>query len=390
MIIYSNNSIIESVKSISRADEFEKDFYYHYLYIVSHIRLYPILDRRFSSEDFIPIQMKVLKKLVSYDYAHKFLKNLIEGGILKTDNFYIKGLKSRGYKLEDKFKREKFFRVECKDLKLKKKITTVHKNKKNKVFKESFGYGYVTNCMESLDIDYKNAIKFIDETIEEENRESAYTITADLFEFKFATVDDKGKRLHNNLTNISRDLRKFITYKNKGLVQVDIKNSQPLFLYLMMKDYFISDDEMEKYKNVVLNIGFYEFFAEKIGFDLNEDNRKNFKQKIFSGVLFDRNRSKYSKYEEVFKKEFPAIFHVVRSMKNYEYEQVAINLQKTESKFIFYCVEKVAKESKIPLFTIHDSICTVEGKEGLVKKVMLEEFIKIHDISPKLNVEKFV
>lgn len=389
MIIYTNNKLNSKIGKISAFDDFDKDFYYHYLFIVSHIRTYPFIDRRFDKDDFIPIQMKVLKKLVSYNYAHIFLNNLVEHGVLKTDNYYVKGLKAKGYKICDEYLDDKFFVVECKDEKLKQKVGQRYKEMKNKVFEESFGYGYVTNCMEELKVSYRGCIEFIEGNSGEVKDVDSYMMMTDLFSEKFAKVDDKGKRLHNNLTNFATPLRKFLSYRGENIIQVDIRNSQPLFLYLLMKDFFIREEEMNKYKDVVTNIGFYEFFSEKLKFKLNKENRKDFKQKIFSGVLFDRNRSKLTKYEDVFKKEFPSIFHVIRNMKSVEYEKVSINLQKTESKFIFYCVEKIAQEKKIPMFTIHDSICTTEGNEELVKKIILEEFYKLYTISPKLNVEKF-
>lgn len=390
MIIYTNNRIKREIREITKNDGFEKDFYYHYLFIVSHIRTAPFLDRRFNNGDFIPLQMKLLKKLVSYDYAHVFLNNLVNAGILRCDNYYVRGLKAKGYKVTEEFTNEKYYVIECEDTKLKRKVTKRLADTKNKVFEESFGYGYVTNCMEDLKVSQNACNSFIKGNIKEVEKTTSYEMMTDMFSQKFAKVDDKGKRLHNNLTNFATPLRKFLTYKGRQLIQVDIKNSQPLFLYLLMKKFHISEEEMKKYENVVLNYGFYEFFAEKLDYKLTAKNRKDFKQKIFSGVLFDRNRREYTKYEEVFKTEFPGIFHIIRDMKSREHEQVAISLQKTESKFIFYCVEKIAKEKKIPMFTIHDSICTTQGNEELVRKIILEEFYKLYTILPKLNIEKFV
>lgn len=388
MILYSNSRILKRVREISNKDEFEKDFFYHYLFIISHIRLYKITVRNIKG-DYIPVNMKILKKYVSYDYAHKFLNNLVEGGILSCDNYYIQGLKSKGYKINDEYRNERFFVVDCKDKKLANKVNKKRKEDKNKTFREGFGYKYITECMEELKIAEKSCKGYISRYIKDDEKNESYNIMVDIFPDKFAIVDDKGKRLHNNLTNISSKLRKFITYKNKKLVQVDIRNSQPLFLFFVMKNFFVSVEEMDKYKDVVLNKGFYEFFAQKLNYKLTKVNRKDFKTKIFSGVLFDRNRKNYSKYEEVFKKEFPQIFHIIRDMKNHEYQKVAIELQKAESRFIFYCVGKIAKEKNIPLFTIHDSITTTEGNENIVKDIMLEEFYKLYNIFPKLSIEKF-
>lgn len=391
MYIYSNSRLQKDIGKISALDEFDKDFYYHYLFIVSHIRTFPYLDRRYKTGDFIPIQMKVLKKLISYDNAHKFLKNLVDGGILICDNYYVKGLKAKGYRINEEYLKEKFKLVDVKDKKLENKVNSTLKKLKNRVYEESFGYGYVTDCMEDLDIDFIRCKRYIDSLDDKEDVIDSYNIMTEIFDEKFAVVDNKGKRLHNNLTNIATPLRKFISYKGKNIVQVDIKNSQPLFLYLLLKkNYFVGEKEMEKYKKVVTEIGFYEFFSDKMKIELTAENRKKFKQSIFGGVLFDRNRSTLSKYEKVFKEEFPSIFHIIHSIKSVNYEDVAIMLQKTESKFIFYCVEKIAKEYKIPMFTIHDSICTTEGKENIVKREVMEEFHKLYTIEPKLTIDKFV
>jgi hypothetical protein len=127
-----------------------------------------------------------------------------------------------------------------------------------------------------------------------------------------------------------------------------------------------------------------------MGLKLTEKNRTEFKKKIFGGVLFDKNRRNLSKYEKVFKEEFPIIFYCMRDMKKENHANIPINLQKLESHFIFNCVDVLRKKYKnIELLTIHDSICTIEGKEQLVYDVMIEEFQKMFNILPKIKIEKF-
>ena len=69
---------------------------------------------------------------------------------------------------------------------------------------------------------------------------------------------------------------------------------------------------------------------------------------------------------------------------------IPINLQQLESHFIFHCIDVLRDKYKnIELLTIHDSICTVEGKEQLIYDVMIEEFQKMFNILPKIKIEKF-
>ena len=245
--------------------------------------------------------------------------------------------------------------------------------------------------MENLNVDRKKADKILNsKKILKESKDHMKTML-DRFDEKFATVDSTGNRLHNNLTNISTILRKTLNYNGNTLVQCDLKNSQPLLFRVYLNKYpYIPKEELDKYLDVVCNIGFYEFFAKKMGLKLNEKNRTEFKKKIFGGVLFDKNRRNLSKYEKVFKEEFPIIFYCMRDMKKENHANIPINLQKLESHFIFNCVVVLRKKYKnIELLTIHDSICTIDGKEQLVYDVMIEEFQKLFNILPKIKIEKF-
>jgi hypothetical protein len=372
-------------------DGFEKNFKWHYLFILHHLRIFPFLDRTYTKEDFIPVNMEILKSLISYNYARVFLKSLVDNGVIECDNFCLKNIKSTGYRLKEEFYKEKFKFVPVEDKKLNDKLTKNVFKEKYKLLEGSDGYQYVTKWMEQLSINKPDAEKYINENITDEDKLYTYQMVTDIFEQKFAKKDSTGNRLHNNLTNLPTPLRAFTTINNQKLCQVDIKNSQPLFLYIALRNYHINTVELDKYKTVVCETGFYEFFSEKLNFKLDASNRNSFKKKIFGGVLFDKNRSYLSKYETIFKTEFPEIFNVIRTIKSKKYEEVAIMLQKTESKFIFACIEELMfiTNNKLELLTIHDSIATVLGKEEIVKKIMGEQFEKIYSIQAKLKVEIF-
>jgi len=391
MNFYTNKKILQKVENIVKNDGFEKDFTYHYIYIVSHIRMYRYLNRKFMYEEFVPIKINYLRNCISYNNAHIFIKNLIDAGVLETDNHFIQGRKAKGYKITKMYLEDKFFLVPINDKRLLTKLQKLRKINIERVYLEGYGYEYVTKFMEELSIDKTKALQLIEKTIlEEGHKKNCYKSMVEVFDQKFATVDEKAKRLHNSLTNLGGSLRQFLSYKGKKIEGIDIKSSQPMFLYFKLKkDFNVEKKEMDKYLDLVLNKGFYEFFAKKLNFKLTVDNRKNFKIAMFSKVLFDRNRKTENKYVKVFKKEFPAIYYSIYLIKQKDHTEMALSLQRLESSFIFDAVERIAKQHSIPLFTIHDSISTTEGNINKVLKIVEEDFIIKYGLTPKLHTEKY-
>ncbi len=394
MNIYVNNSIVDSIKSIVKNEKKNKDFTWHYLFIVSYIRTAPFFDRTYYNKNYVNLNLDLLRKLVSKDYAKKFLDDLVNYGIIECDNHFYKSSKSKGYRLKEEFKKDKFKLLKIKDEELNSKLDNILLKELKELLESTSSYGYVTQCMEKLDLDRPKALRYVRDKMKDdkEKRVDFCKTVIDIFTEKFAHVDDVGNRLHNNLTNAPSEFRKYLSYKGEKLWQCDIRNSQPLFLYCFLRDNcIVSSEELEKYRNVVCNYGFYEFFAEKLNIILDASNRGEFKKNIFGGVLFNSNKKDLSDYEKVFKQEFPEIFFIVRKIKSESYKDVAIMLQKTESKFIFTCIDELMfiTKKQAPLFTIHDSISTTEKYIKTVEKVMSERFEKDYGVITKIKIEKF-
>ena len=54
-------------------------------------------------------------------------------------------------------------------------------------------------------------------------------------------IDDTVHRYHSNLTNMRSLIRNAVTYDGENLVAVDIKNSQPYFSILLLRENFWTD-----------------------------------------------------------------------------------------------------------------------------------------------------
>lgn len=390
MKIYTNSLLKEQVKTFCQDIKVKKDFTWHYLYLISYIYVRPYVDRRYITTDFIPVNSSVLRNLVSQQEADNIIKNLLYWGIIVSDGKYTKGWKSRGFKITDRTDGQwKLEEVLDKRLasKIVEKMSTNFQNRIN-------GYSIVNYWFNEVDLDYKSAKKWADNHLrtEETKFEAAVTSLALLKnkETRFVTIDDTSNRLHNNLTSLHRPLRKFISIDGEALSECDIRNSQPVFLAMVMKSRGVKD--IQHYIDVVCSGNFYEYMAEVMGVETDledEDLRKSFKQKIFSGVLFDRNRKDLSKYEIAFQKSFPTVFKEIREMKKDDYRSVAISLQKMESKFIFTCVDEIDRQigrGKAPLLTIHDSILSTDKYKFEVGRIMTEQFNKHFSINPKVKI----
>jgi hypothetical protein len=139
--------------------------------------------------------------------------------------------------------------------------------------------------------------------------------------------------------------------------EIDIRNSQPLFLSKLINDSntkWVNEDEFELFKNLTINGNFYQYIMDNI----NTKDRSYVKQLTYK-VLFGRNGVN-SKSDKIFMKLFPTIHNFIKLYKkDYgDYKILAYDLQKAESNLIF---NKIIKQisivnPKIKVITVHDSI----------------------------------
>lgn len=397
--IFINKEIETIISKHCSETKIRKDFRWHYLYIVSNVFIRPYTDKRIQNSDFVPVNMKLLRTLISKESADQIIEDLLKLNILETDGIYIIGQKSRGYKIIDKSSL-RWQLIDMKDATLAQKLKVKQESIVGNIDKNGEGYRIVNYWFRSLEMDVKKAKKYISNHFRsEQDKYNSAFCSINLFDhgIKFISVDDTSNRLHCNLTNIDTKLRKFLTINGEELAQVDISNSQPLFLGMVMKSNKMVDSvELDQYLKLVCSGQFYEFLADKMpdnSLNLKDKEVRNkFKKSIFSGVLFDKNRSILSKWELLFQKEFPTIFAAVREIKDKNYNAMAILLQKMESQFIFNAVAVIDREigkGEAPLLTIHDSIVSTVEYINMVQQIMKHLFEQEFGLLPTLEVTKF-
>ena len=178
---------------------------------------------------------------------------------------------------------------------------------------------------------------------------------------------DSFGRLHTNFTTLKKYVRKnYLKIDGKELMELDIKNSQPLLLAVLLKKEFDEknfNEEIKKYIEIVKSGLIYDDLFEKYPeYIQSRDAAKKF---VYT-VLFGKNYYKIIE-NKIFQKEYPTVYDYIKTLKNLNgYKYISHQLQLLESNFIF---DKVVTEIKnkfphIRLFTVHDSIIfPVEYKE---------------------------
>lgn len=294
----------------------------------------------------------------------------------------------------------------------------------------------------------------------------------------FFKADDKAGRVHTSLSNLKRELRNFLTYDGKRLVEIDVKNSQPFFSLAILDKAFwegeaegvcetnfsisskgiltntynrtycntsntqvsmsfvqqhtqglythhtfqrlhntsslvmiqktvgdIDIDELNRYRELVIDGGIYEYLLEAyIGKTGRENLTRDDMKKVVFTILFSKNEedmveprtlkernSKESRVlaKDVFRLCFPTIYRVFEKIKEGNNALLACLLQSVEAYVILNKVcERVRNERPdLTIYTIHDSLLTIEGHENYLKRVMEKEFYRHIGAIPNLTVK---
>ena len=193
------------------------------------------------------------------------------------------------------------------------------------------------------------------------------------------SVTPSNRRINSNVTNLTRGLREYLRLDGQPLVEIDIKNSQPLFVGLLAKDAGVDCDDYLR----LCEQDLYQHLSDVGGF-----TRKDVKTQLMQRALFAGNRHRYQRLpvKRLFDRLFPAMAKFLKEQKRGEHNQLAIAAQYRESRFIIYTVcERVRKERpECWLATIHDSVLCLPDMADYVISVMREEFDRL-GVKPRLE-----
>ena len=350
-----------------------------------------ILKYYFKKENSFSLSAMILKDKYGYLYNYyiNYLKDL---NIIKLQKNYLKGSNARVYSLNDDVLINKIHRFNNEDKVLIKKYITKHLQfelDKNNIIKKYIKEKLIEDLFH-VEIDYSRSIFFLDSLknddidIYNRNKYSVETINQKNIFYHF----DSYGRMHTNFTILKSFIRKnCLLIDGEETCEIDIKNSQPLFLSKLIKDAdsrWIDENEFNLFNILVKNGNFYQYLIDNLNLVSKED-AKNLTYK----VLFGQNRPN-SKSDINFIKLFPTIHNFIKIYKKEkkDYKILAHDLQKAESNLIFnQIIKKISDENPdIRVITVHDSIIVQKKWKDLVSTIFFDEIYNHFSITSNQEI----
>lgn len=383
---------------------FLKDKLIHILYLLHSI---PANNKDLEIIDgFIPIYSKIVKRRIP-NYR-QYLDYLLRVGILETDNWYIVGGKSKGYRFTPDFQ------TTLKPVTITNTALRRHQRADSR-FSASMkrSHNHLIKWFNSnLEIDYDLAMDYITTDLNRKlnnpklrdfdlkngkaknpyNQYAASYINIERIaaaDFQL-NVDTNVYRFHSNITNIRSELRHALTYNGLQLCSVDIKNSQPYLSTVLLQERFWSGEgvksiisiqdinntsihqylsiqqyisyimclkspvmqsciDLERYEQIVTQGMFYEYLEKIMAEELGSKyaDRRAVKTAMFQ-VLYSDNRfigQKEAAPKKLFKDIFPGVYNLFALIKEGDKTKLPRLLQQLESHLMIKQVSKrIAKE----------------------------------------------
>ena len=377
---------------------------------------------------FVPLKYKYLiEMLPCKKVLPKILDHLISSGAVECDNHFVTGVKCKGYRIGKLFSSK--FKVG--DIAKRSLVKTLTRWRDKQFKGLMVNQQLLYNDLIKIEIDLPNALEYCElesnSVIKQYIQDQIRSIHNKMWWF---IVDPYG-RIHTNLTNLTSDLRQFLVIKNSKLSSVDISNSQPLFLSIMMnKDQYNEDNTNYKIERVVDTLHnrqlfdkiervvdtqiervvdtlhtrqlfdkdceegkLYERIAEYLGVTRNEVKQPVLRTLYLNPKLWRTKLQEAEPFQwkviKAFQELYPKVWDYTLDARNKDYKQLSRRLQHTESQFVFnQCVSRIRSEQPdIWLATIHDSIICLPDNVKYVEFIIRDEFAKIN-VFPKLKVEE--
>jgi hypothetical protein len=343
-----------------------------------------LLKYYFKKDNSFNLSSLILKEKYGDKYNY-YMSFLVEKDILQIIRNHQKGKNARVYKLNNSILSGRINRFRNQDKVLLKKYRSAicsiedDSNLTNGI--DSDIKKKLVNDLFHVDIDFAKSIFYLDNTTQDTDiyNKNKYSVECINDNHIFYHFDEYG-RLHTNFTILKSYIRKnCLLIDGEETCEIDIHNSQPLFLYKLIKQndlFIVNEKELEFFKNLTVRGLFYQYLIDK---SEGVFTKKEIKEMTYK-VLFGRNYK--NPQDDLFSSLFPTIYKFIKSYKrdNGNYKILSYSLQREESEVIFNKIVKKVMNlyPYIKIISVHDSlICPIKYKEEAKEifcKVLNEEF----------------
>ena len=204
------------------------------------------MQKKTTLDGFVCLKFDYLRTVIPERVLRRLKNALIEAKVIESDRHYIEGRKSFGYKLLPSYSKAQIVWRTVKD-----KVTAerVRSNRRAEYKKIRLDvHKYLRKQLKRLEIDRDRALALLEGHHTFELVKIPVEQIA-LRDFSFSVC--RFGRVHTDLTNLSSRVRPALHVGGESLVGIDIANSQPLFLALVVINYRKRGNRLHSYLTFV-------------------------------------------------------------------------------------------------------------------------------------------
>ncbi|PQO42295.1 hypothetical protein [Blastopirellula marina] len=211
----------------------------------------------------------------------------------------------------------------------------------------------------------------------------------EFYDAQLRTIDDRclrltkdrfSGRIHTNITNLCKPLRAYLRADGEAsmLAEIDIRNSQPLFLGLAAKQKgHVNHDYLRLCEDGLL----YDRMAEQLNMT-RDVAKKNVMVMLYADRIYPTPQQRW------FEENFPEVSDYVNNVRAQGGgTMLAKRMQQAERKLIIteVCPRLFRRKKSTFVTTIHDSLMTKQEDAEMALETVQEAFSK-RGVSPRLDV----
>lgn len=374
-----------------------KPFYldkYHYL--IDNLRLRKVINKQAKWTDYMPVNAKILERMVTPQCAAVVKNDLVKVGVLeRSRKLYRVGSHSLSYRFGEEFRDADFKLIPISDEKLIRRIERQRLSDISAATCAHAGRKLIAASVARLTFDATGARQHIlcADYASDEAKASRFVFVR-MFEANefFFTSDEQG-RVYHNFTSLPSDLRPFATFEGRGLFAIDVGNCQPA---LLSRLYSADCAEKRRYVALVKENRFYGHLNAKLSLPydlLDSTEKREFKQLVFHKIFYGSNWGGAVELTDVFRREFPKLFDAVWQAKKRRHRDLPVSLQKLEAETV---IDGVASEfarkhvgETACLISLHDCLITTEEHVDELKAMIESAFHALLGFAPPVTVARF-
>ena len=195
----------------------------------------------FFNKDSIKLNSRILKQLYTSQYV-KYLDYLIENNFIVLWKNYSVGYKSKTFKLHSSAKKSKIYSINI-DIpdRLYNKIKLINMSSNSHV--EDWLKQKLIDDLYKININLTKVKQWLNNNqLDEKSYLVNLTACTKIYNKDIYYSFDNYGRFHTNFTVLKKEIRnKYLKFGENNIKEIDIINSQPFFLYILMKKYGFND-----------------------------------------------------------------------------------------------------------------------------------------------------